>query len=166
MRKLLIPLLCVGIVACAEHVDERRGTEIQVVPITYSIDVEIKNNKSKQAWNELDDYVTKHWDMVATQKVSIYWNSKPGKALADKYAKYLLSQGVDSHKLYVLESVEGGSTPQFKQDLRLETVVNKAVVSTCGYEAIGGFGLERNGCYTEGARWQSMVNPEKMLIQK
>ncbi|MDG3085992.1 hypothetical protein P7F88_07735 [Vibrio hannami] len=166
MKKLLLPLICLGLVACAERVAERHGTNIQVVPITYSIDVEIKNNKNQIAWNELDEYVRKHWDLVATQNVSIYWNSKSGKALADKYADYLLSQGIDSHKLLVLKSREDGSTPQFKQDLRLETVVNKAVVSTCGYEAIGGFGVESNGCYAEGARWQSMVNPEKMLIQK
>lgn len=167
MKNLILPLIFIlGLSGCAEHVSERYGTEIQVVPVTYSIDVEIKDKKSKEAWNELDDYVKKHWDMVATQMVSIYWNSKSGKQLAEKYAKYLLSQGIDSHKLFVQESRKGSSAPQFKQDLRLETVVNKAIVSTCGYESIGNFGVEANGCYAEGARWQSMVNPEKMLTQK
>ncbi|MDG3085978.1 hypothetical protein P7F88_07665 [Vibrio hannami] len=166
MRKLLLPLICIGLTACAERVDERRGTELKVVPITYSIDIDIKSNKTRQAWDELDKYVNKHWDIIATQAVNIYWSSKSGKKLADKYANYLLSKGIDSEKLYVTKSPDRGTDLEFPEDLRLETVVNKVIVSACGYEAIGNFGREANGCYVQNARWQSMVNPEKMLIKK
>lgn len=162
MRKLIIPLFCLLLTACAEHIAERNGTEIQIVPVTYAIDVEIKANKTTKAWQELNSYAEKHWDILTTQSVNIYWKSKQGKALADKFAEHLLSQGVDNKKLHVLPLNED-SNSNFAHDLRLETVVNRVVTNTCGYEMIGNFGREANGCYAEGARWQSMVNPEKMI---
>ena len=51
-------------------------------------------------------------------------------------------------------------------DLYFKTTVNKVIVEVCPYAKVGSMGLAKDGCYSDGLRWQSMVNPEKMLAEK
>lgn len=162
MRKMLTALMCLAIVACTDHVRERWGPDIEVVPVTYSITLESKSPRSDKTWNELDSYVKKHWDIIATHTVTIYWHNSNGKSLADKYAKYLLSLGVDSQKLSVKQATSEGSE-LFSGDLKLEVIVNRVLVDSCDYVVIGNYGAIEEGCFVGNARWQSMVNPEKMI---
>lgn len=149
---------------CVGHVSERKGMEIQVVPVTYAVGISIKKGKEQEARQQLDEYVHTHWGKVTMKTVNLLWYTKPGKKLADSYARYLLKQGVDKNKVWVKEASPGSGKVPF--DLKFETVVNRTVVEVCEYEKIGKFGMLKDGCYSDGARWQSMVNPEKMLIEK
>ena len=146
---------------CAEHIAERDGAQIQVVPVTYSLGVTIKKGKQDKAREQLDNYAKTHWDKVTTQMVNLVWYTKAGKMLANNYADYLLEQGVDKNKLTVTEAANVVHNQHF--DLKFETIVNRTIVEVCGYEKIGNYGQTKDGCYADAARWQSMVNPEKML---
>jgi hypothetical protein len=165
MRHLFPLLILTGLTAvlsgCVEHIAERRGAEIQVVPVTYTIGISIKKGQDEKARQELDEYVRSHWQKVTTQKVNILWYTEPGKALAASYYQYLLEQGVSKDDLMLSQAPANMRQAPF--DMKLQTVVNRSVVEVCDYEKIGNFGQTRYGCYTDSARWQSMVRPERML---
>jgi hypothetical protein len=162
MKQIIAAIFIVGLLTgCAEHIAEREGAEIQVVPVTYTLGVSIKKGNQEKAQDQLDKYAKSHWDKVTTQKVSLSWYTRDGKALADNYYRYLLGQGVDKNKLSVTEGTDPAEEKSF--DLTFETIVNRVVVKVCDYEKIGNYGRHEVGCYSDGARWQSMVNPEKML---
>ncbi|PWI35223.1 hypothetical protein DI392_02860 [Vibrio albus] len=162
MKKIITAIFIAGLLSgCAEHIAEREGAEIQVVPVTYSLGVSIKKGNQEKAREQLDQYARSHWDKVTTQMVSLIWYSRDGKKLADNYYQYLLGQGVDKYKLSVTKGRHVTDEKPF--DLKFETMVNRAVVKVCDYEKVGNYGHNEVGCYSDGARWQSMVNPEKML---
>ncbi|PWI35237.1 hypothetical protein DI392_02930 [Vibrio albus] len=165
MRHLFSLLILSGVSVvlsgCAEHIAEREGAEIQVVPVTYSIGITIKKDKQDKARQELDNYVQSHWLKVTTQKVNLVWYTKPGKALADHYYQYLLEQGVNKDKVTLNKAMD--TTGKVPFDMKFQTMVYRSVVEVCDYEKIGNFGQTNIGCYTDSARWQSMVYPENML---
>ncbi|PJC86097.1 hypothetical protein CSW98_11025 [Vibrio sp. HA2012] len=162
MRQIITAIIFVALLSgCAEHIAERKGAEIQIVPVAYTLGISIKNGKQDKAREQLDKYTKSHWDKVTTQMVNLTWYTPAGKKLADSYYRYLLGQGLDENKLAVKEAVAGADEKPF--DMKFETIVNRAVVEVCAYEKVGNFGRNQEGCYSDGARWQSMVNPEKML---
>ncbi|PJC86111.1 hypothetical protein CSW98_11095 [Vibrio sp. HA2012] len=165
MRHLFTVSVLLGISAsltgCVDHIAERQGAEIQLVPVTYSIGISIKQGQEEKARQELDTYVQSHWNKVTTQNVRMLWYTGKGKTLADNYYRYLLGLGIDKTKLHLQEAPQGMELVPF--DMQLQTVVHRAVVEVCDYEKIGNYGMSAQGCYTDSARWQSMVAPEKML---
>lgn len=160
--------LSLALSGCVEHISEREGAEIQVVPVTYSVGISIKKDQKEKAREELDRYVQEHWDKVTTQTVTLQWYTPEGKDLADDYYQFLLGKGVDKNKVSMEKAQNSkasntGNTTNAPFDMTLQTVVNRSVVEICDYEKVGLYGLTKQGCYTDGARWQSMVYPEKML---
>lgn len=152
--------LAIILVGCTDRVAERSGAEIQIVPITYSLGISIKEDKYQSAWEELDSFVENNWDKVSRQTVNLTWYTKSGKRLADSYHAHLLKKGLNRKQLKVSKAVMTEDKPF---DLQLQTIVNNVVVEVCKYEKVGYFDSKEIGCYSEGARWQSMVNPEKMI---
>lgn len=161
--KALVIIFCViGLNACVDVIGERRGAELQVVPITYTLNLSIKQDNEKAAWRELDQYVENNWDRIATQQLSFTWYTSAGSKLAEDYQKQLLSKGLNRNQITITKGV----TPEgIAKDLTFETVVNKVFSNVCSYEKVGTFGKTESGCYAESARWKSMVNPEKMLAE-
>ncbi|WP_117235020.1 hypothetical protein [Vibrio maerlii] len=147
---------------CAETISERHGTQIDVVPWEYRFAVDIENSSTsaqQKAWNEMDDYVQRNWNILSSQQLHFHWLSNDGKTLADKYKKHLLSQGIASTNIHVSKGTE--QLEDF--DLSLLVTQYKAVTPVCEYEKIGNYGELPLGCYSEGARWKSVVHPERVM---
>lgn len=161
LRLLCVVLTALSLTACVERVAEREGATIEIVPVTYSLSVDINKNKVAAAWEELDQFVELNWDKVSTQAVVFTWYTSEGKTLAEQYHKHLLGKGVNRTQLSIQQAINYGQENPF--DLQFKTVMNKVVVEVCDYPKVGNFGTYEGGCYADGARWQSMVNPEKML---
>ncbi|WED26085.1 hypothetical protein L3V77_13785 [Vibrio sp. DW001] len=164
LSKALVIIFCaLGLNACVDVIGERKGAELQVVPITYTLNLSVKKNNEKAAWRELDQYVENNWNRIATQQLNFTWYTSTGNKLAEEYQKHLLSKGLNRNQITITKGglQEGGIT----KDLTFETVVNKVFSNICSYEKVGTFGKTESGCYAESARWQSMVNPEKMLAE-
>ncbi len=163
LSKALVIMFCaLGLNACVDVIGERRGAELQVVPITYTLNLSVKQNNVKAAWRELDQYVDKNWDRISAQQLSFTWYTSTGNKLAEDYQKHLLSKGLNRNQITISKGVR---QEDLAIDLTFETIVNKVFSSICNYEKVGTFGKTESGCYAESARWQSMVNPEKMLAE-
>jgi len=164
----MIRMLCTVMVmlsvftGCTERIGERRGTQIDVVPVTYSIALKVNPKKVHLAQEELDRFIQEHWNLIVNQQVELVWRTKLGKRWALKTRKTLLSQGIYDDYISVVQE-KAGFNERF--DFEFRTTVHKSVVSICDYASIGEYGGPTHGCYTENARWQSMVNPENMLNQ-
>ncbi|MEZ8193861.1 hypothetical protein [Vibrio cortegadensis] len=156
---LIATLLLSG---CAEHVAERTGTQIDVVPVTYSLALKIKPQQHKAAQDELDEFIANHWKLIVDQEVTLVWRTNLGQKWAKKTRTSLIKNGVDEKQIAVTQA-NAGFGERF--DFEIKTRVHKAIVSICDYAAVGHHGETNDGCYSDNARWQSMVNPENMLNQ-
>ncbi len=162
MKQFIVSIFLLVINGCADLVEERQGTAIAVVPITYSIQLNIKNNNVKAAKEKLDDFVEQHWNIVSNQPVALTWNSKKGEKLSKDYLQYLISLGLDREKLSLSKQAYKTDAREF--DIKLDVLKHSAVVPLCDYYRLDLSGQERSeGCFSEGNRWISMTNPEKPL---
>lgn len=157
---LIIGVCSLALTGCADHVGETRGTQIEVVPVTYSMSLKLKPDQKDKARAKLDGFISEHWQDVSSQGATIVWRTKSGKEVADMYYKQLLSRGVSQDKL-TIEQGEAGFGARF--DVELKMTVHKSVLPVCDYPRAGHYSELAQGCFSESARWQSMVNPEKML---
>lgn len=157
MSLIIVSVLLSG---CAERVAERTGTQIDVVPVTYSLSLKIKPNQHKASQAELDGFIESNWKLIVDQDVTLIWRTNLGKKWANKTQNSLVRKGVDVKQI-TIEQANAGFGERF--DFEIQTRVHKAMVSICDYTKLGGYGRTSNGCYSDNARWQSMVNPEKML---
>ncbi|MGF1756106.1 hypothetical protein L4C33_21265, partial [Vibrio makurazakiensis] len=74
--------------------------------------------------------------------------------------EYMVNKGVSGN----LVSLKPTNSPDKRLfDLSVRYTKYKTITQVCTYESIDRFGYGETGCYAENARWQSMVNPEKML---
>lgn len=157
---LIIGVCSLALTGCADYVGETRGTQIEVVPVTYSMSLKVKPDQKAKARAKLDGFIDEHWQDVSSQGATIVWRTKSGKEVADMYYKQLLSRGVSQDKL-TIEQGEAGFGARF--DVELKMTVHKSVLPVCDYPRVGHYSELAQGCFSESARWQSMVNPEKML---
>ncbi|WP_406731877.1 hypothetical protein RJD39_09175 [Vibrio scophthalmi] len=157
----LSTVLVVSLLGCAEIIKEREGAELQIVPITNAYHLTIKDKKEQQAWQQLQAYVEQHWDVLSVQTIHIDWYSRKGKSLAMKLAKQLQKQGISDDAIKMV-SVNNSESNHF--DLSIRATNYKVIANICDYPRVGEFGVHPEGCYSESARWQSMVHPENMLL--
>ncbi|MDB1123130.1 hypothetical protein [Vibrio algarum] len=160
IKPLTIIFSALVLSACVDKIAERNGVQLQVVPITYSLDLSVKKEKNDAAWRELDQYVENNWEKIVSQQLTFTWYSDTGKKLAEDYQKHLLSKGINRNQITLSQGI---LQEDMTKDLKFEIIVNKVFSEVCGYEKSGTFDNSVGGCYAESARWQSMVNPEKML---
>ncbi len=153
---LFLPLVLM--IGCVEKVNERFGPEIDVYPVTFSIAL----SKSKESDGKLSAFFDKYENEILNHGVKISWFSTKGKKWADKINKELLKNGVN--KELIILSNEEKKVSHF--DIKLSLVTHKVQVTTCEYANIGTIGNVSSGCFVENARWSSMVNPQKMLLEK
>ncbi|BDU39724.1 hypothetical protein [Vibrio nigripulchritudo] len=148
---------------CVYQASERDGTSVHVVPVTYSIALNIEKNKRSGAQKKLDEFIKEHWGVIVNQSIELNWRTREGKKWAKKTKAYLQQHGVSPEQIEIIQT-DAGFGERF--DFELKTVVFKAQVETCQYEQVGSYSSSPSGCFSENARWQSMENPEKMLLSK
>ncbi|MEZ8276259.1 hypothetical protein [Vibrio cyclitrophicus] len=158
LKALFVGVLVIVSSGCAEKVQERRGQSIEAIPVEHTYSFIIK--KTGQTKVEVFELIDENLDVLIEKGSQLVWHTQQGKQLADLAAEYMRNKGVNS-KLIFLERTDMPNEHLF--DLTLRYTHYKTVTNVCTYESISRFGYGETGCYSDNARWQSMVNPEKML---
>ena len=158
----LLCVLALTVTACAEHVAERRGTQVDVVPVIYSLSLKIAPEQKDSAEKELDLFLQENNSIVLTQNIELIWYTEVGEYLANNTHKKLLKKGVSDKNI---KFIQGGRTDANRFDYEINLIVYKVLLEVCQNPKVTHYGRPGDGCYTENARWQSMVNPENMLNQ-
>ncbi|WP_122032112.1 hypothetical protein [Aliivibrio sp. EL58] len=154
--KALIFLPILFMYGCADQVSERHGTDIDVFPVTFSIQLV----KSKKAEVKLSAFIDIHESEMKNHGVDIQWFNNKGKKWANELNKKLISSGIDKKVIVIHQGKK--ATSHF--DMKVSLITPKVVVSHCEYATHYNIGTKADGCFTENARWSSMVNPQKMLL--
>lgn len=181
LKKLLCTLGCtlltLGLASgCADHVSERSGTHLDVVPLTYTIGIKIQDGKQAKANEKLAEFTDKYWQIIVEQGATISWRTHAGESLAQQYYGQLASRGVNTSDLILaqMQPVEKNSLKNENGtghqklssdyfDLEVKTTVHKIISDVCQYPKVGHYDELNDGCTIEANRWKSMVHPEKML---
>lgn len=161
-RYFILCVLALMLTACAEHVAERRGTQVDVVPVIYSLSLKIAPEQKESAEKELDLFLQENNSIVLTQNIELIWYSEVGEYLANNTHKKLLKKGVSDKNI---KFIQGGRRDVNRFDYEINLIVHKVLLQVCQNPKVTHYGRPGDGCYTESARWQSMVNPENMLNQ-
>ncbi|NLS13080.1 hypothetical protein HGP28_09280 [Vibrio sp. SM6] len=156
--RFLFAVFMSSAVGCAEHISERQGPTFDVIPISYGYQLTIKHES--QAWEQLLDYVDQHWQTITQEPVTIVWTSVKGKKMAQRLKQHLQKAGVSAEQVVLSGSQQ--ATQHF--DLGLSMTAHHVLSPLCPYASIGEYGAIEGGCAPESGRWQSMVHPEKMLV--
>lgn len=158
----ILSVLGLTLSACAEHVAERRGTQVDVVPVIYSLSLKMAPEQKNSAEKELDLFLQENNSIVLTQNIELIWYSEVGENLANNTYKKLLKKGVNDKNI---KFIQGDRSDVNRFDYEINLIVYKVLLEVCQNPKVTHYGRPGDGCYTESARWQSMVNPEKMLNQ-
>lgn len=164
-------LLTLGLITgCADHASERSGSQLDVVPVSYSVGIKIKPGHQIKANEKLDEFTDKYWRIIAQQGATITWRTNSGKTLGQNYYTQLASRGVSISDLTLtkLNTEQNDNTETQKVnpeyfDLEVKTTVHKIISDVCQYPKVGHYDELNDGCAMQSNRWKSMVHPEKML---
>jgi hypothetical protein len=170
-HKLWSALLALCLISgCADHVSGHSGTQLDVVPVTYSIGIKIKDGEQAKANEKLTGFTTKYWKIIVNQGATISWQSNAGKVMAQQYYTQLASRGVNVSDL-ILDQTQGTQNNDAEQqnvkpeyfDVEVKTTVHRIIGDVCQYPKVGHYDELSDGCSSESNRWKSMVHPENML---
>lgn len=157
MRALLISLvLGVALVGCADHIEEPRGTSIEVIPVTYQF--KLTETNQAQFAERLSTFIEKHPTMVTRAEWKIQIAGTHGDSLYQSAKRQLIEAGVDSNRIVYFKHQKSG---QFK--IEVAATVHQVKLEICHQERVGEYGRGSLGCNTDTSRWQSMVNPQNAI---
>ena len=155
----------IGIIlsGCAERIKEREGKALHLVPLTYSLSLNSHKNGASTAKQEIEVFITQNFEVIEAKGMLAEWHNLQGKQLSNYARTFAKSLGIDVNRINVqrFEVREGEPITEF--DLRLTFTDYQVITNLCEYPEVGKFGFYESNCYTDNARWQSMVNPENML---
>jgi hypothetical protein len=188
----LVLALGVSLSACTNSFSHYPSTTIDVIPVIYQFVLTEriedtpahanKQSKKKTASalkRELNNYLTSNKLLLINNKVKFYYQNPHGLALAQQAKNWLLKQGAGQEKLTLIKQTSVVNTTHsatkintqnsntnvnnMATPLLIEITSYQVQVPRCIGSSIGQLARTINNCAVAGARWQSMVNPEKML---
>lgn len=159
-KRLLVSCMLVSVVGCAESVRDRDNSYVEVSPVDYLLNIKIKDKKAQQAQQQLDQFITEHWNDVVEQKVTLYWATSTGKNVIDKTYAELLNKGVNVDNL-TREPFKVEDKAHYDFGINLRTY--HVQVPVCEYTTIQKYGFNADGCNVEGNRWLSLSHPERAI---
>lgn len=157
MNKLILScLLIASLSGCANPITETRGSNVELLPVTYSF--KITTDDIDVAKSHLNAFVVKHPEPLENGRWSIKSAAADGTALYELIITELKALGVPRNHIEHEVKHELG---QF--DIEVTAINMNLTIEVCDQEKVDRFGRGHIGCYTEGSRWQSMVNPDKAI---
>lgn len=160
IRLITVLIALSALMGCASGREDKPGPAIDIYPTVASLALQtdaIQKIKSNEALNM---FMAQNHQALMTQEINLLWSTSQGKEFAQEAAAKLRLLGVEVNHLRI-EKMASGFGQHF--DFRLELLSHRVVAPVCQYVKIGQFGQEGKACFTESARWQSMVRPERML---
>lgn len=160
--KHLTTLLMLGVLAgCSERVVERQGADITLVPVTQTLTLSVPGRSLEGAEKEIEQFISQNFASIEAKGVSVAWSGSQGKRLFAHAKQYAAQFGLRPDTFTVQQAQLSES-----DSIRFVLTEYKVVAPVCSYQQVGKFGWNESSCFTDSARWQSMVNPEKMLPGK
>lgn len=157
MRALIISVvLAAALVGCADHIEEPRGTSIEVIPVTYQF--KLTETSQEHLSERLNTFIDKHPTLVTRAEWRIQIAGKNGDSLYQSAKKQLIEAGVSSNRIVYFKHQKSG---QFK--VEVAATVHQVKLEICHQEQVGKYGRGSLGCNTDTSRWQSMVNPQNAI---
>lgn len=156
-------LAILSIVGCAPTSIERKGPEIDLYPVTHSLSLQSDVNYLKKSKSEWAKFADQHNTVLMNQPIELHWANSTGASLMRFVKKDLLSRGAN------LENISQVEMPEIRSerfDFQLRVTEYKVVTPICHLVKVSDYDSTSQGCYTESARWQSMVRPETMLREQ
>ncbi|MBJ7551479.1 hypothetical protein [Marinomonas ostreistagni] len=162
MKTLLILLsaLSISLVGCSSVEPSRNGPAIDIFPVEHNLSIKVSSTNLEAAKKQLALFIHQNKQILLTQTVKLDWRDNSAKTLFQFAKSHLLDLGVPPYR--ILES----STPSAaKNRFNFEIQVIQYQVSdrTCEEVISQDYFLADDGCFTENARWKSMVAPERMF---
>jgi hypothetical protein len=154
---ICLSILGASLTSCADTLNERQGIAVDVLPLKHSYSVEVKEDITV-AYAEIDRYIDENWNKLSSAPMELVAHSEQGEKIALHVKAYLRLKGKDWR---LLTDSTGNGQGDF--DFSLISTHHQVVTPICDYYQIGYFGETAHGCYTEGARMQSIVYPEKLV---
>lgn len=153
---LVFTLLAVGLLGCAEPITEFRGTEVEMVPVSYRF--RLKTADINVAQRALSHFVSKYPQLIekARWQIQSNGNSRSKAAeLSQFYYSELQTIGVQRNHI---EQLVVDNLADF--DIEVTAIQIERKVAKCHQEKVGKFHQGKFGCYTDGSRWNSLAYPE------
>lgn len=156
MKKLYAIAILLILSGCADHINEKKGTYINVIPVTYSFSINSQSDEIVK--NKLDTFIRQHGlkNKKGHWKISIYKND-----IKEQEVKYQQLLGEFGYTLNQIKTVELQDKPYFL--ITVSFMTQQIEYQICDYEQIDYYGSNNIGCYTENNRWHSMVNPKNAM---
>lgn len=162
MKKTIVMLgILVVLMGCSSGRADQPGPVIDVYPVYATLALQTDRQQQAKAQTRLETFLREQHSALVTQQIILYWSTSHGQRFAEKTMQKLRTLGVDPEHLRI-KQVPSGFGQHF--DFQMEILAHKVVVPVCPYAQVSRFGQEGSGCFTESMRWQSMVNPHKMLL--
>lgn len=160
MRYLVLPVAISLLIITGCVAPQSSGPDISLVPVQYQlslINVEQANAKAK-----LDAFISAHWHIIAPRQIHFYWHTNAGKQMALDYQKKLNVMGLTLEQIMVSPMAE---PLENSADLQVAVRSYQAITPVCERALVDNFSTQPViGCYVEGLRWKSLVNPDKAAI--
>lgn len=154
MKRLMFVVISLALLLGCTRVDQDSvGAEVRVTPVTYTLELEVKDFAS--ANEKLNRFTERHAEYLQGQDLVLTWHSEKGKKFLGQYAS---PQGA----LYSLKVIKG-KEEHTRFDIEARFIHSEITVEPCLRDNIEAY-ENQLGCYTENARWQSMVNPHKAIL--
>lgn len=149
-KYLFLVLLVSG---CSQVEDSRNGSVIDVYPVTYSQSFEVVESKEK-----IEAFVERYQSSINEHGLTITHHISLEESRLNSIKQQLLGLGLTNKAIFTSSSNDKVNAG----DITLSTTAYKVVAELCEYSQFGEYQSEL-GCSSEGLRWKSMVNPQRML---
>lgn len=161
IRKIITTILACGVLSsCAETVSERKSIAVDVVPMTYSLSLDINAKNRDESKERIEHYINKHWPQIINQTVVLESRSPIAVKAVNRTYSFFVAKGISPKRIVKRVEKQSSADPF---NFRLSFQAHNVITPLCEYSRIGHYGETNLGCYSEGARWHSMIHPQKMI---
>jgi hypothetical protein len=162
MKPLLILLgaLSLSLIGCSSANVSRSGPAIDIFPIEHTLSVRVSADNLTSAKEQLALFIQQNKQILLTQTVELDWRDKHSKSLSQYTKAALLDLGMPPYRILETSSV---SAKNSRFNFAIQVIQYQVSDRTCDETISQEYFLADDGCFTENARWKSMVAPERML---
>lgn len=148
--------------ACADHADVSSGISVDVVPVHYSLSLNLNKSKNAETKKRLANFLVEQKEQILSGQTEMYVATNSAYKLAKKVESQLYERGVAAPRITITR-VKQAVNHRFDYVIRVTR--HRVTVPICGPVQSGDFFHHNLGCTLDSIRWQSMNHPENMLNQ-
>ena len=157
---MLVSLSCLLLSACSSVPSTNSGTNVEIFPVLSSISMRLDANSLEGSKTKLHEFIQENKQSLLTQRIELDWSGSNAGDFARLARSELLNSGSLPENIY-----ENKNHHLLGERFNFRIQVTQYYVDdqTCAFPIVQSYDYSGGGCFTEHARWKSMVAPEKML---